>query len=241
MKYLLDVVVILIFLLCVAIGRKRGFIKTVSGIVALAAAMAVSSFFGAPVSEYVYDKTIEPSIVETVDTQMAQVKGNATEKLVYTYDSLPNVVKTLLNQTGIASGEEFALSVPMYGSKPLSQEIAGMIRPILLPLINALCSLILFLITYIAASLILRMFDIVAKLPLLKQLNKTLGLIGGVVSGALWTLVAVTVIQVIAATGLLGDTITLQTVSETLLINWIIGINPLGGTLVDVLSLAIIK
>ena len=239
MKYLLDAVVILIFLLCVIIGHKRGFIKTVAGIVALIAALAVSSLLSAPLSEYVYDKTIEPTIVETVDTQMTQVKGNVTEKLAYTYESLPNIVKTLLNQTGIAGGEEFALSVPIYGSTPISQNIADMIRPILLPLINALCSLVLFFIAYIVASVILRLFNVVAKLPLLKQLNKSLGLLGGIVSGALWAMLAVTVIQVVAAMGLAGDTFTLQTVSETAVVNWLIGINPLGGTLIDILNSAI--
>ena len=241
MKYLLDAVVILIFLLCIAIGRKRGFIKTVSGVVALAAALAVSSLFCTPVSEYVYDKTIEPSIIDIVDTQMEEVKGSATEKLVHTYESLPGVVKTLLVQTGIDSGEKFALSVPFYGITSVSQEIAGMIRPILLPLVNALCSLVLFLVAYIAASLILRVLNIVAKLPLLKQLNKTLGTIGGIVAGALWALVAVTVIQLVAAFGIADGVITLQTVSETLLINWLIGINPLGGALVGILDAAITK
>lgn len=241
MKYLLDVVVILIFLLCIAIGRKRGFIKMVSGIVALVAALAVSSLLCAPVAEYVYDKTVEPSIINMVDEQMAQVEGNVNEQLSQTYESLPGVVKNLLAQSGVDSAQTFAESVPIYGSTPISQNIAGMIRPLLLPLLSALCSLLLFLIAYIAATLILRMFDIVAKLPLLKQLNKTLGLIGGAVAGALWALVAVTVIQLLAVLGIAGDVITLQTVSETLLINWLIGINPLGGELVDVLNLAIIE
>lgn len=241
MKYLLDAVVILIFLLCVAIGRKRGFVKTVSGIVALVAALAVSSLFCTPVAEYVYDKTIEPSIIETVDTQMEEVKGSATEKLVHTYESLPGVVKTLLAQSGVDSGEQFALSVPFYGTSSVPQEIAAMIRPILLPLVSALSSLVLFLITYIAATLILRMLNIVAKLPLLKQVNKTLGTIGGIVAGALWALVSVTVIQLIAAFGIADGIITLQTVSETLLTNWLIGINPLGGALVGILDSAITK
>ena len=83
------------------------------------------------------------------------------------------------------------------------------------------------------------MFNVVAKLPLLKQLNKSLGLLGGIVSGALWAMLAVTVIQVVAAMGLAGDTITLQTVSETAVVNWLIGINPLGGTLIDILNSAI--
>ncbi len=241
MKYLLDAVVILIFLLCMAIGRKRGFIKTVSGVVALAAALAVSSLFCSPVAEFVYDKTIEPSIIETVDTQMAQAQGDLNERFAHTYEALPNVVKNLFAQSGIDSAQKFAASVPFVGTTSISQEIADMVRPLLLPLLSALCSLVLFLITYIVASLILRVLNIVAKLPLLKQLNKTLGLIGGAVAGALWVLVAVTVIQVIAALGVADGVITLQTVNETLIVNWLSGINPLSGALIDVINGAIIE
>lgn len=241
MKYLLDLVVILIFLLCVAIGRKRGFIKMVSGILALAAALAVSSLFCAPVSEYVYDKAVEPAITKTVEAKLDEVKGTATEELDEVYESLPPIVKNLLAQTGVEDLSDLTATVPTGTNASIVDSVNEVIRPVFLPLLTALCSLLLFLITYIAASLILRMFDIVAKLPLLKQLNKTLGLVGGAVAGALWALVAVTVIQVLAALGVADGVITLQTVSETLIVNWLSGINPLGGALVGILNSATIK
>ena len=241
MKYLLDAVVILIFLLCVFIGRKRGFIKTVAGIVAFLAALAVSMLLSGPVAGLVYDKAVEPSIVETVDTKLEETKGTAIEQLDNAYQSLPNMVKNLLAQAGVTDVNGLSDRLPTDGAETIGHSVNAVVEPLLLPLIKALCSLVLFFIAYIAASIVLRVLNIIAKLPLLKQLNKTLGLVGGIVSGALWALLAVTVIQVIAATGSADSTITLQTVSETVVVNWVAGINPLGGALSEVFNTAIIK
>ncbi len=235
MKYLLDAVVILIFLLCVFIGHKRGFIKTVTGIVAFLAALAVSVLLSGPVAGLVYDKAVEPTIIETVDTQMEQAEGSTIEKLNNAYESLPDVVKNLLAQTGIEDVDDLAQNMPIGINTPFSESVNAVIEPLLLPLIKAICSLLLFLITYIVAGIVLRVLNIVAKLPLLKQLNKTLGLVGGIVSGALWALLAVTVIQVLAATGAADGTITLQVIAETTVVNRIADINPLGGALQELL------
>lgn len=230
MKYLLDAVVILIFLLCVWIGCKRGFIKTVTGIVAFLAALAVSALLSGSVAGLVYDKAIEPSIIETVDTQIEQSEGTAIEGLGSAYQSLPDVVKNLLAQTGVENVDDLAQKLmSMDTNVPVSENINAVVEPVLLPLLKALCSLLLFFIVYILVLIVLRMLDLVAKLPLLKQVNKTLGLVGGIVSGALWALLAVTVLQILAATGAADGAITLQTIEETTVVNWIAGFNPLGG------------
>lgn len=234
MKYLLDAVVILIFLLCVVIGHKRGFIKTVTGIVAFVAALAVSSLLSGPIAGLVYDKAVEPSIVETVDTKLEEVEGSATEKLYDAYESLPDMVKSLLVQTGIENAGDLEAKLPTEGDT-IGQSVVAVVEPILLPLIKAICSLLLFFIVYIVAAILLKMLDIVAKLPLLKQVNKALGLVGGIVSGALWALLAVTVLQILAATGVAGDTVTLQTIADTTIVNWIAGINPLSAAMQEIL------
>lgn len=234
MKYLLDAVVILIFLLCVWIGHKRGFIKTVTGIVAFLAALAVSALLSGPVADFVYDKAVEPTLVETVNAQLEQAEGSAIERLDSAYQSLPDVVKNLLAQAGIEDVDDLAIELPM-GGDSMGHSFASVIEPLLLPLLKAVCSLILFLIAYIVAAIVLRVLNLVAKLPLLKQVNKTLGVVGGIVSGALWALLAVTVMQVLASTGVAGDAVTLQTIGETTVVNWITGFNPLGGALQELL------
>ena len=47
---------------------------------------------------------------------------------------------------------------------------------------------------YILALILLRVLDLVTRLPLLKTLNRWLGLLAGVCSGALWVVFAVGVV-----------------------------------------------
>ena len=235
MKYLLDIAVILIFLSCVTIGMKRGFIKTVAGVIALVVALAVSALFSTPVSQFLYDETVEPVVTATVAEQYEQAQGSAIEKLDNAYTALPSFVKTLLAQAGIEDVNDLANTMPIGTQTPISESVNAVVRPITLPILKAVCSLILFILVYILVSLLMRVLNVVAKLPVLKQLNKTLGLVGGVVSGVLWAMVAATAMQLVAATGILGDALTLQTVGQTTLVNWLIGVSPLTAVVQDVL------
>lgn len=237
MKYLLDAVVILIFLLAVIIGHKRGFIKTVAGIVAFIAAIAVAALLNGPVAEMVYDNVIEPPLIETVEQQTAQAQGSAAEQLDSVYQSLPTITKNLLAQAGIANGDDLMQNMPILSSStPVAQSVASVVRTVLLPLLQAVCSLILFVLAYILASILLRVLNVVAKLPVLKQLNKSLGLIAGILSGALWAMFAVTVLQIIAAIGAADSMINLNVLADTVLVDWLSSINPLSGALQEILK-----
>lgn len=217
MAYILDIAIVLIFALVVFAGHKRGFIKTLSGVLALAAALAVTILLKGPVATLVYDNTVEPAITEAVAAETQDLAQGAAEL----YEKLPDVVKNLLVQTGVTDGESFLAAMPASGP-------AQVLRPVLLPLIELLVALALFLLTYVLAKILLRVMNLVAKLPLLKQLNRSLGLVAGILSGILWVLLAVGVLQAVAAFGNADSLITLPLLEKTILIKWLAGFNPLA-------------
>ncbi len=217
MAYILDIAVILIFALAVFIGHKRGFIKTFSGVLAFAAALVVVMLLKAPVANLVYEKAVEPPLVEAI----GNTTDNFQQSAVDYYNELPQIIKNLLVQTGVTDGESFFSAMPADGPAPV-------LRPVLLPLVEMVTALVLFLLAYIAAGILLRMLDLVAKLPLLKQINKSLGFVAGVLSGALWVLLAVSILQLIASFGSADSLINMTTVDNTLLIKWLVSFNPLA-------------
>lgn len=127
MSILLDGLMILLFLLCVFSGWRRGFVKMFGGLIALVAASLLSSLLCRPIATLVAPRT--------------------------------------------------ALAAPV---------------------VEMLCSLVLFALIYGLVALVLRPLNLVAKLPLLKQINKVLGLLVGVVSGVLWVLFAMGVAYTLA-------------------------------------------
>ncbi len=232
MAYILDGVVILIFLMAVAIGHRRGFIKTVAGMVAFLAALAVAMLLGQPVAEFAYDKTMEPTVIAAVEEQVTG-DGATIGGMNRVLDSLPGFVQNLMGNVGISTGEDVLEKLTGETGDTLAQQISvNVVRPVVVPLLRVLCMLVLFLLAYIGARVLFKVMNVVAKLPLLKQLNKSLGLISGVVSGVLWVLLAVTVIQVLAAT---NTFITQQALNDSLLTNWLVGLNPLGSVLHETL------
>ncbi len=239
MTYVLDAAVVLLFVLAVYIGHRRGFIKTVAGIAAFAVALVVASVLAAPLAGWTYDTFVEPSLVTALEEQMTAAGSNISAQIGAAYDAMPSLVQNLLAQFGVVdagaleqlvwAGREEMSSSPTY-------LVFDAVRSVLLPFVEALCSLVLFFMTNILAAILLRALDVVAKLPLLKQVNKTLGVVGGIVSGALWVLVAVTVIQVVAAFAAPTDAINLTVVNDTLLVSRLAEINPLGGTLLELIK-----
>lgn len=87
-------------------------------------------------------------------------------------------------------------------------------------LTRLICSVVLFVITYALASLVIGVLNWAAKLPLLKQMNRLLGLIAGVVSGALWVLFAVGMIWMVAQLGWIAP-LTPAVVEKTWLMSWV--------------------
>lgn len=236
MAYILDGVVILIFLLAVIIGNRRGFIKTMSGVLAFVAALVVSYLLSGLVAELVYTTMLEPSLIASLQEQMAGV-GTEMQNITKAFESLPPLVKNLLGQSGVLSVDDLAQAMKIGADGSLVQAVADVVRSVVLPVLETVCSLVLFILAYIAARLLLRVLDVVAKLPLLKQVNKSLGTVAGIISGVLWVLFAVSVVQVAAALGTADSLINMQVLNDTLLTNWLVGVNPLGAALHEAMAI----
>lgn len=188
MSYLLDALLLILFALCVWIGWKRGFIKTVSGLIALVAAVIVAATFSAPIAEGVYTNSVEPAVLSTLEEQISGEVLPSAEDLDAAIEKMPSLVATLLEVGDMGSGAAILEQVDVVeAGKSAARTITDrVVAPIVLPLMQMLCSVVLFAITYLIALILLRVLDLVAKLPLLKQLNSTLGLVAGALTGALW-------------------------------------------------------
>ncbi len=233
MAYLLDAAVILLFLLAIYIGHRRGFIKTVTGVVAFLAALVVAALAAAPVAGWVYDTAVEPTLITAVDEQLAAQSAQAAVQADAAYNALPMAVQNLLAQRGIADGAALAEKLPSPEQTTLAENIVTVVRPILLPLVETACSLVLFFIAFILALILLHLLDIVAKLPLLKQLNTSLGFVGGIIAGILWAFLAVSLLQMGAALAAPDSAINLSVLNETHIVSRLAAVNPLGVTLAE--------
>jgi len=236
MAWILDIAIVLIFVLAVWNGHRRGLIKTLTGVVAFAAAAVVALLLNTVVAGIIYDKAIEPPVVTAIEERLAD-GGSLQEGADKALEAMPGFVKNMLGNAGITSGQDM-INKLTGGTNVESQayQISDeVVRPLAMPLLRTLCTLLLFLVMLLVAHLVLRVLDIIAKLPLLKQLNKGLGGVAGVVSGILWVLFVTSVVQIVAAVSSPDFVINQTVLSETHVFQWLMNINPLAGTLQDLM------
>ncbi len=233
MTYVLDIAVILIFALAVLTGYRRGFVKTVAGIVTFLAAVLVAATFAAPLSEWVYDTAVEPSIVSAVEEQLASAQDGAAQQVDAAYEALPQVVKNLLRDAGVADAATLGQVLPTMEGATMTAQVTAAARTVAMPLAEALASVVLFVLTNILVSWLFRLLNLVAKLPVLKNVNKSIGLLGGVLSGILWVMFAVTVLQVVLSFGVLDGVLDMTTVNDSVLVKWLVSINPFATTVIN--------
>lgn len=234
MAYLLDIAVILIFGLMVYWGHRAGFIKTVAGMISFVVALVLSTVLAGPVSDIVYDKLVEPPVTAALEAHLGD-DSVAADTLTAAIEEMPGFVTGRLAAQGIHDGADALkyINNAQEGETATESVMRQIIRPVTVPVLEVVCSLILFFLLQFIISLILKLLNVLAKLPVLKQANKTLGIVAGLVQGALWAFLIATILQALAATGLV-PMVTNELVESTILIKWLNQINPLQTYLQDV-------
>lgn len=227
MKYLVDGLLVLLFALCVYIGWRRGFIKTVSVLIALVVALLVSTTFAGPIANWVYSGKVEPAVAATLEEQFATEILPESGEIDVALEKLPAFVTGLLEAGEVGDGEAILGKVDtLAAGETAAQAIMDkVITPIVLPLLEMLCSTVLFVLVYFAAMIVLRLLDLVAKLPVLKQLNGLLGVVAGVLTGAVWVVFAARILFTLAWMGV-AAWLTPAVMEETWLASFANGLLP---------------
>ncbi len=240
MAYILDGIVLLVVAFCIWNGWRKGFIKALSRLLAFVVALLVAMWCSGPVAQAVYDGAVAPQVEETLLTNLNDnALGSASAKADAALNELPEYVRNLLSNQGIATGQDVLNKVGATDNAPqLAERIeATVVAPLLVPVLEVLASFVLFLLASVVISFALGLLDKVFKLPLLRGVNRTLGIIPGIINGVLCALILATVAQVWATTGTADSLLNPTVLADTTLLGWLVSINPLGDTLQSLLSI----
>ncbi len=196
-----DIVILAVIAITVISGWKQGFFKSIMGlassIVSFFAAVFFTPYLGAFICDTFVLKSLSSEIAETL-TSLLSVHGT-TETL---FQKMPEQLSAILERFGVDRAEfvsRFSSSTAAGGDiiKDMSETIAR-------PISEAASSAIAFIIIFIAVSIILKVVTVVIglafELPVLKQMNETLGLAAGVVSALFYAVVLANVFVHLAST-----------------------------------------
>jgi len=161
------------------IGMKVGFVKTVFSLCFMIVAVILTIWINPYVNDFmrgndkVYDSisTKVETVLHLENEKDADVSGQTTQIEGL---ALPQSIKDSLIKNNTADVYE-ALSIDNF-KEYVTTYLSGII-------INALAFILTFLVILIALWIVSIALDLISKLPLINQINKTAGLLAGVVHG----------------------------------------------------------
>ena len=102
MIWIIDGFLIFVFLLCLALGWHRGFIRTVRSFIALVLAVVLAGLISAPIADVLYDKTVKPAVSDVLETHIEGTLLPTEEELDQALENMPDLVTTLLQAVTMA-------------------------------------------------------------------------------------------------------------------------------------------
>ncbi len=226
MNWILDGGIVVLAVLLIWIGHRRGAIRSVIEFVGWIAALLAAALLGRPAADWVFATFLRGGLVTKFEQVISESVGaSAADRVTAISDALPEYVRRFLNGESLATQiREAADAGAANGAQILVDQVVG---PVLTMVLQAVVTVLLFVAVLLVFRLIARAGDWIARLPVLHQLNQALGAIFGAAKAALLILLAAAVLRasapLIPADGALGA----DRIGQTVVLNWIYTHNPL--------------
>lgn len=230
MAYIVDIVIVVLFVFVVAMAYKKGFLSTVIDTFALAISAVVSYMFFEPVAEVVYNLFVR-SLVETRFTRVLDDISSTlsvSDKVNAMIEGLPTSAVKLAEIMGVDFN---ALSRSMASGGALSDEVLIELavdkigHPIMINVTEVITFIAMFIVITIAAKFLAGIFKKANDIPLLGKLNAGLGGVIGVVKAVAIIFVACTAFYFIA--GMSGAGPVIEAINNSKIYAVIIENNPI--------------
>jgi len=196
---IIDLILVAMILFFVISSAKRGFVKLIVEFVGLIAVVVLTFSLSAPISNYTYDKLIEPSIVKTVSAESYENTQQLVEK---TWDSLPKFITVnseRLSFSSQANPETITEEVQENNEAAIKNISQKMIKPVAVKVIGLFVSVILMVVLFFIVKVLAKFINKLFSFSVVGKLNRTLGGVVGAFKGAVFALFFCTLITFIVS------------------------------------------
>ena len=174
-NFIVDAVIVLIVIIGIIIGVKRGFVETVAKPVRIVAGLGVAFSLCQPVGEKYIKPLIKNPLVEKLTSFVEEKCGELTTDT--TASDLPFVLRML--------ARIFNVDVETVAEEATNSIVAAIVDALADPFVNIIGSILafiaLFIVTSIACWLIFKIIGLIFSIGPLGALNKVFGLVFGAI------------------------------------------------------------
>lgn len=196
MGMILDISLVVLAVLFLIIGARRGIAKSLAEfggtIVAIVAASLLASVFAG----VIYNNFVESSLLNSVTGSLDNTVGqNLAARIEDVYNALPRYIQSAAESYGVTNGNIGGAIGSSTDRAAMS--IVNLVSPIVIDLIRTICLVILFIVLMIVVKVAARGIDRIFRLPVLSGINSLLGAVLGLVKCAVLVMLVCFVVQVI--------------------------------------------
>lgn len=236
MSIVLDVILVVIFAAFVLVAAKKGFVKTLLELVAVAAALVLAYQFSPVVAQGAYDGFVKESMITSIEEQIDENfdTSTAAKKAEVTLEALPDFMVSLASSAGVEINDIKAkIASEKFSSKNVATELVEKVaEPIVIGALTIVFFMILAIVLIFAlkfvAHLVSKLFDV----PLVGTANKILGGALGACKGVIVLLFLCTILDFLFAK---GDGELSVAVNDSFVIGLLDNINPFINNLKEML------
>ena len=232
MGFVLDIILIAIMIICIVYGAKKGFFKIFASLCSGIAALLCAYTFTPPLSGYIKDKFILDKVAESIGNTFASIaeSGDGGDK-IYDISKLfgDSQFSAVAERAGISAEDLSA-----FANQSSREAVEAVARAVAEPLARAVAEIVSFIIIFIVAFIAIRLaamlIGLVFKLPVLRNVDKTMGVIFGIISALffIWVFAASADTLVEALSGVAPSTFTSDMIDKSILIKFFAWFNPVG-------------
>ena len=183
LPYLADAIIVVIFLLFIILGVKRGFVRSVLDLVGTLAAMLVSMWFSGIAAQWFFSTFLQESLTRQIAEALQSAPAADAADAVLSV--VPEILRGGLEAFGITSD---AINQAVAGtSGQAAAAVVAVLSPMVVSVLRGLFALVLFVFLLVIFRSLSGVVCRIFRLPVLRQLDKGLGILLGVAQAVLIT------------------------------------------------------
>ncbi len=196
MGILLDIGFVIIILLCVVFGYKKGFFKSIAGFIGAVIAMFLAWVLAGLIANALYQGIFREKLIDNISAVLSNdALASFPEKAAQVVANLPGFLSNTLNNQGITSSQiEQSLQAAGNNAAPAT---ADLISPAVIWLLQLLLTVILFFILVILVRIVIKLIGNVFRLPVLCQVDGILGGLFGIFKGVVYIFLVCILLQLL--------------------------------------------
>ena len=233
MNALFDIGIVVVILLCTALGYKRGFVKTVMNVLSFVIAFFMARAFAPRLAGYLFARHIQPNFLSSAARQIERFITPSVDlhSLANNPNPPPNFVNLIQGYGFDLADIQNWLRGAGTGADSTEYIAANLAEPVAERFSYFLAFILILAAVFIVLKIAGRIIDGLVKLPGLNFINKTGGIAVGFIYGiaACWILVflASYALPYLEANGVISSWAEIR--DETIFFKWFYENSPISG------------